>query len=313
MELWFVGQDHSLQDHYWYQGSGWQNFVLAAPGSASDDCGIGALSRIPTSMELWYVGADGSIRDDYWYQTPTVAEPPGGLNGNVNYFLDAGGSVLTGVTVAVRFTQDFVSTSNAFSFQLNCYSLEGPQITTEWQQYVIYASPGSTQLWARIDNWNTPPDELLRVDKALAAMPSTTIKAGYEFVFSLQTDSSSGNNVTGCVYSVNDETGAPLGSVPINIVGQPLLSSSQKATSANLAPIVAMTFNIGGDYGKHEATVTSGAGTVTYSASNVLTVSTSEPGYTDFDDGTAESANVTFGALPQAGLTSITQNFDTNV
>ena len=277
--------------------------------------GIAAVSRIPTSMELWYVGmhinsyeVGGDISGSSWYQDPTVPEPPDGLSGNVNYFLDAGGSVMTGVTVAIRFTQDFVSTSNAFSFQLNCYSPQSTAITTLVQQFVIYASPGSTQLVARIDNWlnGSPSGELLRVDSPLATMPTTTIQAGYEFQFELQTDPS--NNVIGCVYTATDATGAPLGGpAQIGIEGQPLFNAPGNATSANLAPIVAMTFNVGGDYGGNAPYVTSGAGTITYSASEVLTVSRFEPSFPPFQGRTQESANVTFGALPQAGLTSITQ------
>lgn len=318
MELWFIGDDGSVQDYFWYEGNPWQNFELA-PAYTASPRGIAAVSRIPTSMELWYVGmhinsyeVGGDISGSSWYQDPTVPEPPNGLSGNVNYFLDAGGSVMTGVTVAIRFTQDFVSTSNAFSFQLNCYSPQSTAITTLVQQFVIYASPGRTQLVARIDNWlnGSPSGELLRVDSPLATMPTTTIQAGYEFQFELQTDPS--NNVIGCVYTATDATGAPLGGpAQIGIEGQPLFNAPGNATSANLAPIVAMTFNVGGDYGGNAAIVTSGAGTITYSASEVLTVSRFEPSFPPFQGRTQESANVTFGALPQAGLTSITQNFDT--
>jgi hypothetical protein len=168
MELWFIGDDGSVQDYFWYEGNPWQNFELA-PAYTASPRGIAAVSRIPTSMELWYVGmhinsyeVGGDISGSSWYQDPTVPEPPNVLSGNVNYFLDAGGSVMTGVTVAIRFTQDFVSTSNAFSFQLNCYSPQSTAITTLVQQFVIYASPGSTQLVARIDNWlnGSPSGEL---------------------------------------------------------------------------------------------------------------------------------------------------------
>ncbi|MFE2728946.1 hypothetical protein ACFXHB_41925, partial [Kitasatospora sp. NPDC059327] len=68
MELWFVGANGSVQDHYWYEGSNWQGFELAPAGSASTNGGIAAVSRIPNSMELWFVGANGSVQDHYWYE-----------------------------------------------------------------------------------------------------------------------------------------------------------------------------------------------------------------------------------------------------
>ena len=68
MELWHVGSDGSIQDHFWYQGGNWQTFTLAPAGSAPLTSGIAAVSRIPTSMELWHVGSDGSTQDHFWYQ-----------------------------------------------------------------------------------------------------------------------------------------------------------------------------------------------------------------------------------------------------
>jgi hypothetical protein len=75
MELWYVGADGSVQDHYWYQGSNWQGFQLAPAGSAFPAGGIKAVSRIPTSMEMWWIGHDGSVQDGYWYQ-PAPPPPP---------------------------------------------------------------------------------------------------------------------------------------------------------------------------------------------------------------------------------------------
>ncbi len=68
MELWFIGEDGSVWDWYWYEGGSWETFRLAPPGSASPTGGIAAVSRIPTSMELWYVASNGSVHDWNWYQ-----------------------------------------------------------------------------------------------------------------------------------------------------------------------------------------------------------------------------------------------------
>ena len=48
---------------------------------------------------------------------------------------------------------------------LDCYSED--TATTEWRQYVIAASPNSTQLWAVIDNWAGQASERPRTDPPL--------------------------------------------------------------------------------------------------------------------------------------------------
>ena len=115
--------------------------------------------------------------------------------------------------------------------------------------------------------------------------------------------------VTGATYDVTDKNGHSIGSTTITIVPHLLRTTNQPATSANLAPIAAATWDIGGDYGGNTATLTSGAGIVTCSAGNVLAVSTNEPSYTDFDDGTAENANLIFGPLADFSSQSIAQSF----
>jgi hypothetical protein len=246
------------------------------------------------------------------YAAANVPAPVGGLVSNSNYYLEDGGNPLTGVTATVNFTVDFVSSANGYSFQLNCYSTEGTNITTEWQQYVIYASPNDTQLWARIDTWSGTAlsDELNRIDVPLANLPSTTIEAGYALTMALTYTNDGTGTVTGATYSVTDENGNLLGNpVTIGIVGKTLRTTGQPATAANLAPIAAFQYDIGGDYGGAQATLTSGAGTIVYTATNNLSVVNAEPSYTDFDDGTAENANLIFGPLANDANQVISQSW----
>ena len=239
----------------------------------------------------------------------TVPPPPGtGLISNYNYFLGGGGKPLLGVSVALNISVDLLSSSNGWSIQLNGYSTEGPGITTEWQQFVIYLLPNSTQLWARIDTWSGTAisDELVRADVALANLPSQTVKAGYQLKFILTYN---GNVVTGATYTVTDETGKSLGQTTIGIVGQILRTTGKQAAAANLAPIAAFQLNIGGDWGGNSAMFTSGAGAIIYAASNPLMAASTEPSYTDFDDGTGESGNVIFGAMPAVANQLSAQSF----
>lgn len=96
----------------------------------------------------------------------------------------------------------------------------------------------------------------------------------------------------------------------MDIVGQPIWGTTNKATYADTAPIVAFTVNIGGDYGLARATLSASAqGTITYSSSNQLTALSIEPSYTSFGDGTGETANIVYGGLSQAADTVISQLF----
>ena len=172
----------------------------------------------------------------------------------------------------MNFDSDFNSSANGYSLQLNCYSTEGPDITTEWQQYVIRAAAGGTEVFAMIDTWSGTQltDELNRIQVSLASLPSPTIPAGYTFTIALTYDGN--HNVTGAVYNVINAGGKSAGSTTLTIVGQTLRTTGNPATTANLAPIAAFQFDIGGVGGGEQATLTEGAGTVTYNAAETLTV-----------------------------------------
>jgi Hemopexin len=255
-------------------------------------------------------GANG-INTALYSGGPLVPPPANGPVSNVNYFLDGGGQALTGVTATVDFDSDFNSSANGYSLQLNCYSTEGPKVTTEWQQYVIRAGAGGSEVFAMIDTWSGTQltDELNRIQVPLASLPSPTIPAGYTFTIVLTYDGN--HNVTGAVYTVLDQDGKTAGSTTLTIVGQTLRTTGKPATAANLAPIAALQFDIGGVGGGAQATLTEGVGTVTYAAAQTLTVVNAEPAFTDFDDGTAESANLAFGPLPAAPSPEVSQGFVT--
>ena len=68
MDVWWVGDDFSVQGAYWSDGQPWQRYQLAPPNSAMA-FSIAAVSRIPTSMEIWWVGTeDRSVQGAYWYE-----------------------------------------------------------------------------------------------------------------------------------------------------------------------------------------------------------------------------------------------------
>jgi hypothetical protein len=238
--------------------------------------------------------------------SPVVPPAITGLVSNHNYFIEESGNPLLNLSATLNIETGFVSSANGWSIQLNAYSASGD--STGVQQYVVYASPGSTQLVARIDNWNSALVEIIRTDVNLANLPTATLPAGYSITIALNNDSS--GNITGANYSVTDNTGKSLGTTTIGIVGQTLRTTGDPATSANLAPIKAFQYNIGGDYGGSKATLTSGVGAITYSASKTLSVVNAAPSYIDDPGaGTVENANLVFGVLPAGASDVITQSF----
>jgi hypothetical protein len=275
--------------------------VIDIQGNASA-AALDAFPVKPTgnNNQLW------SVAGGAFPSTVSAALPPVGLgNGNVNYFLGGGGAALTGVSAVVDFTADFVSTAGGFSFQFNGYSTD-PE-PNKWQQFAIYATPGSSQLTATVQTWSgtAAGDWINNIHTSLANLPSSTIPKGYSFTIVLTYYNAGGDDgysdpsalISGATFTVNDNTKKLVGTASIGILGQ-TTQSNQPATVANLAPLAALEFCIGGDYNFAVADVTSGAGTITYTAAEGLTASSSEPSYTDFDDpGTGENANVLFGQL----------------
>jgi len=288
---------------YFFSGNQYIRVTRGDTGAGSMDAGY------PQPISNWNWGAFGAngIKGALYSGGPLVAPPPTtGLVSNHNYFLEENGNSLLGLSVTINIDVDFISAANAWSMQLNGYSALGD--STGVQQYVVYVSPNSTQLVVRIDNWDSSLAEIIRTDVNLANLPGTTLPAGYAITIALNNDAS--GNVTGATFTVTDNKGNSLGAVTTNIVGQTLRTTAKPATSANLAPIRTFQLNIGGDYGGARATLTSGAGTITYTASNPLSVVNTAPSYIDDQNAaTVESANLIFGPMPASANNAVTQSF----
>ena len=228
------------------------------------------------------------------------------LASNSNYFLDEGGNSILGLSVKVRIDTELVSSSNGWSMQLNGYSPSGN--TNGWQQYVVYASPGDSQLWARIDNWDNSLNELIRADVQLATLPTATVPTGYTIAITLINDAD--GNITGATYAVNNLAGTSVGTATLAIVGQTLRTTGKPAMTADQAPIEAFQFNIVGDYGSARATLTSGSGWISYSASKALSLVSAVPAYVNNQNViTAETANLTYGDQPSTSVLGVDQPF----
>jgi hypothetical protein len=102
----------------------------------------------------------------------------------------------------------------------------------------------------------------------------------------------------------NDLTNVALASVT-----QTLLAISG-VSSADLSPIVAFELDIVGHDNGQSTNLSSGSGTITYTAANAMTVVNAEPSCCEFDGGTLETANTVYGELPTGSSASFVQTFD---
>jgi Ricin-type beta-trefoil lectin domain-like len=255
---------------------------------------------------------------------PTVPYQIGWGNGNINYTLDGNGAALTGVWTKIDFASDFSSSSNGYGFQLNCYSTQGSSVLTVWQQYLIYADPGSNQLIAMVDTWKAGRKQVNNIQIPFADLKNATIPKGYSMTIALTyyqdpqyqyTDQYTAI-VTGATYTVHDASGKVVGTQTIGIVGQPTVNSSGSpsgpaATLADLAPITALQTMIVGDINGNTATITQGSGRITYYASSGFTAAQNAPAPSSqsvFGNvaGTGENANLFYGPLPWPWSISMT-------
>jgi hypothetical protein len=82
-EVFYVPQDGSVQEKYFYQGIGWNSIQVAPPGSASPYADIAAVARdrntVADKIDVFWVGPNGSVEHAYyqdglpWLRYPQVA------------------------------------------------------------------------------------------------------------------------------------------------------------------------------------------------------------------------------------------------
>jgi hypothetical protein len=268
--------------------------------------------------------------------SPGPGEPRGGLGSNNNYFMFtplAGGGCANLLKVSVTLTvqKAIVWTSTGpstppgkfappgFSLQVNCYSLipsSPPANYPAIQQYII--DLWGTQLSGAVNTWAITPITPSNPSgtKAIilpsgneyttflgSALPSTVIPAGYTLTINLGNDSS--GNVNSISWVVN---GAQYPPTPLSL---PNLLTSNGLLATDIAPIVGFTVGLVGPVNSESAVISSGSGTITYSASTPLTVSNVEPlacgsVSTNF---TAETATTSYGVLPANPGNPFSQSF----
>jgi hypothetical protein len=207
------------------------------------------------------------------------------------------------LSISICTSEDIVG-NIGFGFQLNAYS---PQHETcGWQQYVI-AVINAAELTGAVDNWPSDPlsaPNIINDFFALAPLGSPNIlPAGTQLTIKLANDAN--GNVTGATYTVVDRENVTQAETTVSLL--------QIAPAADIAPIIAVELNLVGPDNGQSAVLSSGAGTITYSASEPLIVSDSLPANVETPNViTAETANSFYGTLPAGPDSQLTQSFRTS-
>lgn len=228
------------------------------------------------------------------------------LGSNSNYIMYNDCNNLIGVSVTINVTEDMVfesatgpagpgqpTNAEGFAFQLNAYSAQG--YTTVWQQYCLIL--WNYNLTGQINNWTANGAIIDYISPALTntPLPSVTIPAGYQLSIILGSLSANINAVT---FKVIDNRGQQVVNVTYKLLDD-TTNAGAPVTVADLAPIVAFELNIVGQQNGAIAVLSSGAGTITYTASEGLTALTQEPACTDSTAFTEEQANTFYGVLAE--------------
>ncbi|OOG55435.1 hemopexin repeat-containing protein [Rhodanobacter sp. C03] len=208
---------------------------------------------------------------------------------------------LRGLSAHIIVDTDITGT-NGFGFQINAYSARGDYVGA--QQYVVLLIPNnsSPSLTCVVCNFHEKQEPLINIQPRLANLPTNTLPAGYQIIITLLNDAA--DNITGATYVVIDNHGHTIGNKTISLSDQP---------AENLAPIVAFQVNFVGDINGATTTLASGAGTMTYTASNLMSVLNTEPACVDWTFRTVEAANSMYSLLPNTPSQSFTQSFGLSV
>jgi hypothetical protein len=258
-----------------------------------------------------------------------VAPPGGGLTGNRNYYLYAGGAPIKDLALEVEVTEDFVA-DGGFSLQLNAWGPTGANST--WQQYCygFYTEDkAKPQISWSIENWpsNEYIDHLhetiglkkpgdmfnLHGERVMVPGPGVRLPAGYKFKILLLHDPKDPRAaVVGAAYTVIDNHGKTIINDRPRILSYKFSHSETPIAPAALDPIVTCSLDVcaraGGVYGF----LKSGAAKLTYSAATPLTVLKGHPeGLAAPNTVTAESANTVYSEMPPGPAKSLVQMLST--
>lgn len=211
---------------------------------------------------------------------------------------------MIGLSVTINMDPNItaVTGSNGFGFQINAYSTKGAYDGA--QQYVVFVDPNFSppQMTCMVDNWESKTQQLVNMSSRLSTLPTYSLPTGYKLTISLINDDS--GRITGATYVLIDNHGHTAGNKTLSFSDRP---------AEDLAPIVAFQMNFVGDINGATTTLSSGAGTMTYTASNFMSALNTEPSCLDWDFSTVEAANNAYGLLPSVLSRTFAQSFELSI
>jgi hypothetical protein len=236
-----------------------------------------------------------------------VPPPRAGLGSNHNYYLYNAGKPIHGLVVTVEITKDIVCDEIGFHIQLNANSPKDDNIHTNYQQYVMGLQTKTPKtpdphVGCSIEYFAKPYDFGTHNHRAdLVDMPLRIVPAGAKFIIKLQYD---GDNIRGAKFAYLGRNTKNRHEWTI-AVPPPELPAAAKAWVRT--PIVAFQVDLVGRSGGDNSVMKSGAGTITYSSSDAMTVTSKRP--ESKGSHTAETANSVYGLLPTGSSKTFTQKF----
>jgi hypothetical protein len=255
----------------------------------------------------------GTKTDNVWSGSFSVLPDPAPLRPNTrphtlgsscNYVMSTNGAHITALSLTIEVTQEIVS-DNGFGFQLNCYTTQNEY--SAWQQYILCYDPSQAfQFAGQVDNWTTTA-EILNSGLSWFCPIEGATPAGTVLGIALSFDSSS-QKVIGAKFTAT-LPGKPESSLTLKLKDL-LTDAGPKESLSRMSPIVAFEFCFVGKDGS-TAVLTSGAGTITYTASPALTAGEGFPGFIEYTEATGEQANSGYSQLPAGSSETFTQSFVT--
>jgi hypothetical protein len=325
LELFYVGTDANLY-HNW-QATPNGNWIgeTVIPGYSGKQLAV-AQNAGDSHLELFWVDKNNELQHSWqtlpnagWMNTNGLggnAATASPLGGSANLILQSGNcGLLVDVAVTIYITQDIAFSSNGkpssgssvkgFSWQLNCVGRAADFAL--FQQYVICFD--GTDIYGCINNWTIDPadtknagfDKLILSEESLASVSGHKIPAGFQLIIVLTNDGV--GNITSATFLVIDAKGDNVGKKTINV------------KSSIAGPIVDMQLNLVGPASSETVTLTSGAGSIEYAASSILTANGTPPPCAGIQGGrdTAEDSNSAYGPMSASASNVLQQTFSVNV
>jgi hypothetical protein len=262
----------------------------------------------------------------------SIAPPPPNFNSNHNYFMYGDGRPIRGLTVTIDIAED-VAAPTGLNMQLNAYSPAGA--TCVYQQYCMGIDPKfETRLgwsnenfpskeyrWLLHNRYRLPchaPDpteqtckgDIFNMHGVVGFFPRITNRLPVRAKFIWELINNADGAIVGAQYSFVNPQGKKTSTGPQLIKTFKLEGGAANIDADAVVPIHAFQMNIVGLNNGAHAELGSGAGSITYQATDVLMpLGKQPPNVAAQGVFTAESSNIKYDQVSAQQQQKIVQNF----